>query len=159
VTIHEYLIEAIQDDARRAGERDRLLLEARQAHRERRQRPIASAQARRRVETGKLLMSDNVTPHEVIRARAGDEAFAPGGWVGLIANSPQLAKLALGEALAAGAFLLRRRSYGRLTSRWPSRCRGLAADAGRRQAAPAARRRVRAFPRSRHLEERLTSSR
>ena len=31
MTIHEYLMKARQDDARRAGERDRLLLEARQA--------------------------------------------------------------------------------------------------------------------------------
>ncbi len=31
MTIHEYLMKAIQDDARRAGERDRLLLEARRA--------------------------------------------------------------------------------------------------------------------------------
>ncbi len=31
MTIHEYLTKARQDDARRAGERDRLLLEARQA--------------------------------------------------------------------------------------------------------------------------------
>jgi hypothetical protein len=33
--IHEYLIKAIQDDARRAGERDRLLLQARRARRAR----------------------------------------------------------------------------------------------------------------------------
>jgi hypothetical protein len=31
MTIHEYLMQARQDDARRAGERDRLLLEARRA--------------------------------------------------------------------------------------------------------------------------------
>jgi hypothetical protein len=36
MTIHEYLIKAIQDDARRAGERDRLLREARRARRARR---------------------------------------------------------------------------------------------------------------------------
>jgi hypothetical protein len=38
MTIHEYLMKAIQDDARRAGERDRLLREARRARRARRQR-------------------------------------------------------------------------------------------------------------------------
>jgi hypothetical protein len=38
MTIHEYLIKARQDDARRAGERDRLLLEARQARKARRYR-------------------------------------------------------------------------------------------------------------------------
>ena len=39
MTIHQYLIKARQDDARRAGERDRLLLEARRARRAYRQRP------------------------------------------------------------------------------------------------------------------------
>ena len=39
------------------------------------------------------------------------KAFRAGGWVGLIGNSPQLAKLALDEALAAGALLLGRRGY------------------------------------------------
>src|SRR6185436_14494478 len=38
-----------------------------------------------------------------------------------IGNSPQLAKLALDEALAAGALLLGRRSYEWLAARWPSR--------------------------------------
>jgi len=37
MTIHEYLMKAFQDDARQAGERDRLLREARQARRARRQ--------------------------------------------------------------------------------------------------------------------------
>jgi hypothetical protein len=31
MTIHQYLSKAVQDDAQRAGERDRLLLEARRA--------------------------------------------------------------------------------------------------------------------------------
>jgi hypothetical protein len=31
MTIHRYLMQAVQEDARRAGERDRLLLEARRA--------------------------------------------------------------------------------------------------------------------------------
>ena len=41
MTIHEYLVKAVQDDARRAGERDRLLREARRARRARRQRLVA----------------------------------------------------------------------------------------------------------------------
>jgi len=38
VTIHQYLSKAVQDDAQRAGERDRLLLEAQRAGRARRPR-------------------------------------------------------------------------------------------------------------------------
>ena len=57
---------------------------------------------------------------------AGDEGFRAGGWVGLIGNNPQLAKLALDEALAAGALLLGRRSYEWLAARWPSRSGELA---------------------------------
>ena len=85
MTIHEYLMKAIQDDARRAGERDRLLLEARQAHRARRQRLVPAAPARRRTEMGKIVVSENVTLDGVIQDPAGDEGFRVGGWVGLIA--------------------------------------------------------------------------
>jgi Dihydrofolate reductase len=126
MTIHEYLMKAIQDDARRAGERDRLLREARRARRARRQRLVPAAPARRRTEMGKIVVSENVTLDGVIQDPAGDEGFRPGGWVGLIGNSPQLAKLALDEALAAGAFLLGRRSYEWLAARWPSRSGELA---------------------------------
>ena len=117
MTIHEYLMKAIQDDARRAGERHRLLREARQARRARRQRLVPPAPARRRTEMGKIVVSENVTLDGVIQDPAGDESFKAGGWVGLIGNSPQLAKLALDEALAAGAFLLGRRSYEWLAAR------------------------------------------
>ena len=48
MTIHEYLMKAIQDDARRAGERDRLLREARRARRARRQPLVPAASQRRR---------------------------------------------------------------------------------------------------------------
>jgi hypothetical protein len=78
MTIHEYLMKAIQDDARRAGERDRLLLEARQAHRARRQRLVPAAPARRRTETGKIVVSENVTLDGVIQDPAGDEGFRAG---------------------------------------------------------------------------------
>ena len=61
MTIYEYLIKAIQDDARRAGERDRLLREARRARRVRRQRLVPAASARRRTEMGKIVVSENVT--------------------------------------------------------------------------------------------------
>jgi hypothetical protein len=110
MTIHEYLMKAIQDDARRAGERNRLLLEARRARRARRQRLVPAAPARRRTEMGKIVVSENVTLDPAIQDPAGDEGSGAGSWVRLIGNSPQLAKLALDEALAAGAFLLGRRS-------------------------------------------------
>jgi hypothetical protein len=55
---------------------------------------------------GKIVVSENVTLDGVIQDPAGDERFRAGGWVGLIGNSPQLAKLAFDEALAAGALLL-----------------------------------------------------
>jgi hypothetical protein len=121
MTNHELLMKAIQDDARRAAERDRLLLEARRARRARRQRLVPAAPARRQTEMGQIVVSENVTLNGVIPDPAGDEGFRAGGWVGLTGNSPQLAKLALGEALAAEAFLLGRRSYERLAARWPSR--------------------------------------
>lgn len=47
MTIHHYLMKASQDDAQRAGERDRLLLEARRARTASRQRPGPAAPARR----------------------------------------------------------------------------------------------------------------
>ena len=75
---------------------------------------------------GKIVVSENVTLDGVIQDPAGDEGFRAGGWVGLIGNSPRLAKLALEEALAAGAFLLGRRSYEWLAARWPSRSGELA---------------------------------
>ena len=46
MTIHQYLMRAIQDDAQRAGERDRLLLEARRARKTRRPRPDPGVPAR-----------------------------------------------------------------------------------------------------------------
>jgi hypothetical protein len=74
MTIYEYLMKAVQDDARRAGERDRLLLEARRARRARRQRLVPAAPARRRTEMGKIV-SENVTLDGVIQEPAGDEGF------------------------------------------------------------------------------------
>lgn len=46
-TLHEYLTTAVQDEAQRAGERHRLLLEARRARRTRLQRPAAAGAAKR----------------------------------------------------------------------------------------------------------------
>ncbi len=126
MTIHEHLMKAVQDDARRAAERDRLLREARRARRARRQHLVPAAPARRRTETGKIVVSENATLDGATQDPAGDQGFRAGGRAGLIRNTPQLAKLALDEALAAGAFLLGRRSYQWLAARWPSRSGELA---------------------------------
>ena len=120
------LVKVIQEDARRAAERDRLVREARRARRERRRRPVPAVPARRRADAGKIVVSENVTLDGVIQDPVGDEGFRAGGWVGLIGNRPQLAKLALDEALAARAFLLGRRSYECLAAQWPSRSGELA---------------------------------
>lgn len=62
MTIHAYLMKAIQDDARRTGERNRLLREARGARGARRRRLVPPAPARRRTEMGQLVVvSENVT--------------------------------------------------------------------------------------------------
>jgi dihydrofolate reductase len=73
-----------------------------------------------------IVVSDNVSLDGVIQDPAGDEGFRVGGWVGLIKDRPQLAKLALDEALGADALLLGRRSYEWFAGRWPSRSGELA---------------------------------
>ena len=49
---------------------------------------------------GKIVMSDNVSLDGVVQDPAGDEGFRVGGWVGVIAGRPELAKFTLDEALA-----------------------------------------------------------
>jgi dihydrofolate reductase len=75
---------------------------------------------------GKIIMSENVSLDGVIEDPAGDEGFRVGGWVGRIADRPEVAKVTLDEALAAEALLLGRRSYEWLAARWPSRTGALA---------------------------------
>src|SRR2546423_15566036 len=70
---------------------------------------------------GKIVMSDNVSLDGVVQDPAGDEGFRVGGWVGVIAGRPELAKFTLDEALGTEALLLGRRSYEWLAARWPSR--------------------------------------
>jgi hypothetical protein len=65
---------------------------------------------------GKIVVTENVTLDGVIQDPPGDEGFRARGWAGLIGNSPQLANLALDEALAAAALLLGRRKL-RVTRR------------------------------------------
>ena len=47
MVIHQYVSKAVQDDAQRAGERDRLLLEARRVHMAGRERVVPAARVRR----------------------------------------------------------------------------------------------------------------
>jgi dihydrofolate reductase len=75
---------------------------------------------------GKIIMSENVSLDGVIEDPAGDEGFRVGGWVGRIADRPEVAKVTLDETLAAEALLLGRRSYEWLAARWPSRTGALA---------------------------------
>jgi len=75
----------------------------------------------KRTEMGKIVMSDNVALDGAVQDPAGDEGFRVGGWVGLIAGHPELAKFTLDEALGAEALLLGRRSYEWVAARWPSR--------------------------------------
>ena len=50
---------------------------------------------------GKIIMSENVSLDGVIEDPAGDEGFRVGGWVGRIADRPEVAKATLDETLAA----------------------------------------------------------
>jgi dihydrofolate reductase len=75
---------------------------------------------------GKLIISENVSLDGVTEDPAGDEGFKHGGWVGKIATLPEVAQLALDEALGAEALLLGRRSYEWFAGRWPSRSGELA---------------------------------
>jgi dihydrofolate reductase len=75
---------------------------------------------------GRIVVSDNVSLDGVIQDPAGDEGFARGGWVGRIADRPELNKLALDEALASTAMLMGRRTYEWFVARWPSRSGELA---------------------------------
>ena len=78
------------------------------------------------IRMGTIVVSDNVSLDGVFQDPAGDEGFARGGWVGLIKDRPELAKLALDEALGAEAMLMGRRTYEWFAARWPSRSGALA---------------------------------
>ena len=75
---------------------------------------------------GRIIVSDNISLDGVVQDPAGDEGFARGGWVGKIKDRPDLARLALNEALGADAFLMGRRTYDWFAGRWPLRTGELA---------------------------------
>ena len=75
---------------------------------------------------GTIVISENASLDGVIQDPTGEEGFARGGWFGQIKDRPEVAKLALDEALGAEALLLGRRSYEFFAARWPSRSGELA---------------------------------
>jgi len=75
---------------------------------------------------GKIVISENMSLDGVVQDPAGDEGFGRGGWVGRITDRREVGKLAVDEALGAGAFLLGRRSYEWFAAKWPSRSGALA---------------------------------
>jgi dihydrofolate reductase len=75
---------------------------------------------------GRIVVSDNVTVDGVMQDPAGDEGFEHGGWVGLIADRPELGRFALLEATTSEAMLMGRRTYEWFAGRWPSRTGELA---------------------------------
>jgi dihydrofolate reductase len=75
---------------------------------------------------GRLVISENVSLDGVVEDPTGEEGFRHGGWFGQIKDRPDVAKLALDEALGAEALLLGRRSYDFFAARWPSRSGPLA---------------------------------
>jgi dihydrofolate reductase len=78
---------------------------------------------------GKIVISENVSLDGVVQDPTGEEGFRHGGWFGQVGDKDReaWAKVALDEAVGAEAFLVGRRSYEFLATRWPSR-RGELAD-------------------------------
>jgi dihydrofolate reductase len=74
----------------------------------------------------RIVVSDNVSLDGVIQDPAGDEGFERGGWVGRIAERPELNQSALDDAIGSQAMLMGRRTYEWLAARWPSRSGALA---------------------------------
>ena len=77
---------------------------------------------------GKIVISHNVTVDGVVQDPTGEEGFSHGGWFVQVGKNDRDAfyKAALNEALGAEAFLVGRRTYEFLASRWPSRTGELA---------------------------------
>jgi dihydrofolate reductase len=77
---------------------------------------------------GRIIITENVTLDGVIQDPVGEEGFARGGWGSQMAESDReaWAEYLLGEALAAEALLLGRRSDEWFAARWLSRSGGWA---------------------------------
>lgn len=76
----------------------------------------------------RIIVSENVTLDGVVQDPTGEEGTPGGGWFAQVgpADRDAFGKAALDEALAADAFLVGRRTYGFLASRWPARTGALA---------------------------------
>ena len=75
---------------------------------------------------GRIVVSDNISIDGVIQDPVGDEGFPRGGWVGLIKDRPDLARITLEEVRNTEAMLMGRRTYEWFAARWPSRTGELA---------------------------------
>jgi dihydrofolate reductase len=78
---------------------------------------------------GKIVVSENVTVDGVVQDPTGEEGFKHGGWFAQVGGKDRegFAEAALDEARRAEAFLMGRRTFEFLVSRWPSRTGELAA--------------------------------
>src|SRR4029079_143619 len=85
-----------------------------------------SGNGRGRRDMGRIIVSSNISLDGVIEDPAGDEGSGRGGWVGLIKDRPDLARLALDEAVKSDAMLMGRRTYEWFAGRWPTRTGALA---------------------------------
>src|SRR5690348_5110268 len=76
----------------------------------------------------KIIVSENVTVDGVVHDPTGEEGTAGGGWFTRVgpADREAFGEAALEEADAAEAFLMGRRTYEFLASRWPARTGPLA---------------------------------
>ncbi len=72
---------------------------------------------------GKIVISENITIDGVIQDPTGDDGFDRGGWFHEVGDEDRQgwAEIETGEALAAEALLLGRRTYDYLVARWPQR--------------------------------------
>jgi dihydrofolate reductase len=77
---------------------------------------------------GRIIVSENNTLDGGVEDPTGEEGAAGGGWFTRVGPRDREAfgQAALAEALAADAFLMGRRTYGFLASRWPGRTGALA---------------------------------
>jgi dihydrofolate reductase len=77
---------------------------------------------------GAIIVSENITVDGAVEDPTGEEGAPGGGWFNRMAPADREAfgRAALEEALGAEAFLMGRRTYDFLASRWPARTGALA---------------------------------